>query len=359
MPIIKTANPFFPSPDEVTIFLGLPTSPREQFKCINRIYGINNLPSDRTLDNISKKGIKLSSIESFIQPFYKFLAPLIKQKPPREVHIADLAEWWEPVIIGLKFGLKSLNGLDISLLETFINKRCIDYKPQFDFMKKASKNIKKTELTLLVEFYDLILKSTLLTAEEQREVHDFFCTINTNIKNNKNVKSSTKSALLLLFNDFWLSLFSVIDNIFINYNNKTTDLRVNKSDCIETGFLGLVLSQNKKTFLDNLFSHIKNITDKTYAELATYVDLPISEFDKIGKTKKEVQIERFKEWRNGKSIPSVKALDRYFQNCDVGEDLIIYAILMRALDTTKEDVSSYTLDNYKRYYLFYKNKTAI
>lgn len=331
IPIIKLANPFIPTPDEVTLFLGLPTSPRERFKLLSEIFNIDGLPSDRTLDNIPKDGIKHSTMNEFEQNIIKNLpfvsADMNEFNLKKKFHCHDLTQLWRLTIYGVK--LPEEFYLFMAPLIDFMLKRCEDYQPQFevikDFQDKHNRKIKLDMNQVAIDCYSPIIKSTLLTSAEQKEINNLFCELK---KGTKKTSPEMESALLMLINDFWLSLFAVIDNVIIKLWIKQYDKR--KMEPFETGFLGAVLNYDEKTFLGRFFSCLKSMSGKNYADLASYVYLPISEFGRNGKTKKEVQIERFKEWRSGKSVPSVEALIRYFEHDETtGVELTIYAILMQ------------------------------
>ncbi|WP_042489122.1 hypothetical protein [Vibrio diazotrophicus] len=74
MPVIKLRNPFLPSPDEVSEFLGLPVSPREKIKWLNASVVKSKLPTDRALDNTSKERIRWKSIRQFAWQLAKVFA---------------------------------------------------------------------------------------------------------------------------------------------------------------------------------------------------------------------------------------------------------------------------------------------
>ncbi|GHW16724.1 hypothetical protein VCSRO111_2148 [Vibrio cholerae] len=74
MPVIKLGNPFLTSPYEVSGFLGLPVSPREKIKWLNASVVKSKLTTDRTLDNISKDGIRWTSIRQFAWQLAKVFA---------------------------------------------------------------------------------------------------------------------------------------------------------------------------------------------------------------------------------------------------------------------------------------------
>ena len=359
IPIIKTGNPFIPSPDDLTLFLGLPTSPRERLKLLRKIFNIDGLPSDRTLDNIHKGGIKYSTINEFEQNIIKQapfeFADMNKFNLKEKFHCLDLTQLWRHTIYGIK--VPEALHLFIAPLIKFIFQRCEEYQPQFEVIKKYNEKSKIDINHIAFDYYSPIIKSTLLTSAEQKELNNFFCKLKKGVKETKEISPEFKSAFLVFINDFWLSLFAVIDNMIINLWIKQHDEM--NIESYESGFLGAVLNRDNKTFLGRFFSLLKKISCKSYAELSSYVNLPISEFERNGKTEKETKIERFKEWRSGKSVPSVEALIRYFEHDELtGAELTIYAILIRALDTIKKQelTSVYTLENYKRHYTHHKEK---
>ncbi|WPC74552.1 hypothetical protein [Vibrio porteresiae] len=357
IPVIKIGNPFLPSPDEVSEFLGLPVSPREKIKWLNASVVKSTLPTDRTLDNISKDGIRWTSIRQFAWQLAKVL---VRKDLTFKVsisdgglHKADLSFWWSHTLKGIQQGLSSTSSeLNVGPVVSYIDSRCIAYQRQLAFVLDAPDINDNNQSELISGYYLPILDFTLLSEQEKALVKNWLKSPN------EFDSQETEQAMLCFYHDFWLSLMSVIDAMFLedwekHYSEYTPSVQAQKY-----GVFGLVFNRKEKTFLGKFFGLIKERTNQTYVQLSEYVGLPFSEHERNGVLKRDVQQARFKEWRSGKSLPSVKALSAFFDNMNAGRqgtDLLIYALFMRALDKERCCVLSdiYTTSRYQRYYQNY------
>ncbi|MGD8173937.1 hypothetical protein ACQEXU_20045 [Vibrio sp. TRT 21S02] len=357
LPIIKLGNPFLPSPDEVSEFLGLPVSPREKIKWLNASVVKSNLPTDRTLDNISKEGIRWKSIRQFawqlarvfVRKGWSFNVSL----PDGGIHKADLSFWWSHTLRGVQQGLSSTSGeLNVELLVSYIDRRCVAYQRQLAFMQNAPGINENNQNELISGYYLPVLDFTLLSEQEKALVKNW-------LKSPSELASKeTEHAMLCFCHDFWLSLMSVIDAMFLEDWDKHYEEYTPSVHAQQYGVFGQVFNREERTFLSKFFGLIKAQTNQTYAQLSEYVVLPVSEYERNGLLKRDVQQARFKEWRSGKSLPSVEALSTFFANMDAGRqgaDLLIYALFMRALDKVGSRSLSdiYTTSRYQRYFQHY------
>ncbi|NOI32199.1 hypothetical protein F0238_24680 [Vibrio coralliilyticus] len=357
MPIIKLGNPFLPSPDEVSEFLGLPVSPREKIKWLNASVVKSKLPTDRTLDNISKEGIRWKSIRQFAWQLARVFVrkgwSLNVSFPDGGIHKADLSFWWSHTLKGVQQGLSSTSGeLNLGLLVSYIDRRCAAYQKQLAFMQDAPGINECNQSELISGYYLPALDFTLLSEPEKVLVKNWLKSPS------ESASQETEQAMLCFCHDFWLSLMSVIDAIFLEDWDKHHEEYTPSSYARQYGVFGQVFKRQESTFLGKFFGLLKEQTNQSYAQLSEYVALPFSEHERNGVLKRDVQQDRFKEWRSGKSLPSVKALSTFFDNMDVGRqgtDLLVYALFMRALD--KEGGCAlpdiYTTNRYQRYFQHY------
>lgn len=380
LPILKTEQFFIPSIMEVSEFFGCGSSPRRLMRFFARITNTTQtLPSNRSLDNIAKKGVKWSTIRPFIWAVIRFvyksgfkISDIPKPNLPKnkdKISKLELSLYlWETSIREFAKGLKqSSPDMDITLFQGFIEQRTKQYRPSIDIIT-AFKTSSKTEIdnqTLLC-FYDSFLPNTLLTNDEQSTIRIFISRIEyislsqqkLSIDITKEELEELTPAFYLLQNDFYLSLFSIID---ITLLNDTENLE--KYPC---GLLGKILAQESQTFLGKFFLAMKIGWEVNYADVAKYVHLPSSEYKRNGSSKLDIQIERFKEWRSGKSLPSNKAIFALFEAMSFDDkfkiydtdSLSIYASLMLNLDKQAQSDPSmklaFTQDNYQRYFENFK-----
>ncbi|HFQ5190147.1 TPA: hypothetical protein ACGUWU_002606, partial [Vibrio vulnificus] len=158
MPVIKLGNPFLPSPDEVSEFLGLPVSPREKIKWLNASVVKSKLPTDRTLDNISKDGIRWTSIRQFAWQLAKVFVrkglTFNVSHSDGGIHKADLSFWWSHTLKGVQQGLSSTSSeLNIGLLVSYIDRRCAAYQRQLAFMLDAPDINENNQNELISGYY--------------------------------------------------------------------------------------------------------------------------------------------------------------------------------------------------------------
>ncbi|MCG9680638.1 hypothetical protein [Vibrio sp. Isolate24] len=354
IPIIKLGNPFLPSPDEVSEFLGLPVSPREKIKWLNASVVKSTLPTDRTLDNISKDGIRWASIRQFAWQLEKVFVrkglTFNVSLSSGGIHKADLSFWWSHTLKGIQQGLSSaFSEINAGLLVSYIDGRCAAYQRQLAFIQDAPDINECNQSELISGYYLPVLDFTLLSEPEKVLVKSWLKSPS------ESASQETEQAMLCFKHDFWLSLMSVIDAMFLEDWDKHHEEYTPSSYARQYGVFGQVFKREENTFLGKFFGLLKEQTNQTYAQLSEYVALPFSEHERNGELKNKVQKERFKEWRSGKSLPSVKALGAFFDNMEAGRqgaDLLIYALFMRALD--KEGCCAlpdiYTTNRYQRYY---------
>lgn len=379
LPILKTAQFFIPSIMEVSEFLGCGSSPRRLMRFFAKITNTTQtLPSNRSLDNIAKKGVKWSTIRPF---FWSIIRPLYKtgfkisdvpkpNLPKNKISKLELSLYlWETSIWGFANGLKQSSPDDnITLFQYFIEQRINQYRPTIEIIT-AFQATSKAEIDneILLRFYDSFLSHTLLTNEEQSTVRGVISRIecislsqqNPSIDIVKKELEESAPTIYLLQNDFYLSLFSIID---ITLLNDTENLKK-----YPTGLLGKILTQESQTFLGKFFLAMKIGWNVNYTDIAQHIHLPNSEYKRNGSSKLDIQIERFKEWRSGKSLPSNKAVFALFESLSsddkfkiYGTDsLSLYAILMLNLDKQAKSNSgiklAFTQDNYQRYFDSFKN----
>lgn len=379
---LKTQQFFIPSITEVSEFLGFSSSPRQLLKWLAQITNTSqHLPSNRSLDNIAKNGIKWSTIRPFIwssiRSLYqsgvlvpKLMRPNLppNQKTFSQLELSFIA--WESCISNFIYGLKSsAPDMEIPLISHFIEQRINQYRPTSDIIsnfKASSKN--ELDHETFISFFESFLPHTLLTDEEQNRVRYLLSKVHIASASQQQISlditqeelKNLKPILSLFQNDFYLSLFAVFD---ITLLNDTQNI-----DTYPNGLIGKILMQESNTFLGKFFMGMKNGWKINYSDIAEYIPLPNSEFKRNGASKLDIQIERFKEWRSGKSLPSNKTLMNFFDAISRSEKfsqfnsviLCNYAILMLSLDRQAKSVPSiemaFTRDNYQRYFKYYKKK---
>ncbi|WP_238986527.1 hypothetical protein [Vibrio vulnificus] len=294
IPIIKLGNPFLPSPDEVSEFLGLPVSPREKIKWLNASLVNSTLPTDRALDNISKGGMRWASIRQFAWQ----LAKVFVRKgltfnvylSDGGIHKSDLSFWWSHTLKGIQQGLSSASSeLKVGPLFSYIDRRCDAYQRQLAFIQDAPGINENNQNQLISGYYLPVLDFTLLSEQEKALVKNW-------LKSPTELASKeTEQAMLCFCHDFWLSLMSVIDAMFLEDWDKHYEEYTPSVYAQQYGVFGQVFNREEKTFLGKFFGLIKEQTNQTYAQLSEYVALPFSEHERNGVLKRDVQQDRFKE----------------------------------------------------------------
>lgn len=379
---LKTAQFFIPSIMEVSEFLGCGSSPRKLMRFFAQITNTTQtLPSNRSLDNIAMKGVKWSTIQPFIWSVIRALyktgfkfSDLPKPNLPKNKNKDKISKLelnlylWESSIGGFENGLKqSASNMDISLFQCFIEQRIKHYRPTIE-MVEAFRATSKSDIDnkTILSFLDYLLPHTLLTTEEKIQVRSVFSKIKsitlqrTKIDITEVELTKSMPILGLLQNDFYLSLFAIIDITLLNNTDNLGNYH--------NGLLGKILTQDSQTFLGKFFLAMKIGWKLTYTDIAQHIHLPSSEYKRNGSSKLDVQIERFKEWRSGKSLPSNKTILALFDDLSSDDKfkiydthtLSIYAILMLNLDKQAKKNPSinivFTQHNYQRYFVHYKKK---
>ncbi|WP_133013113.1 hypothetical protein [Marinomonas flavescens] len=364
-PIFKR-NPFIKTPDEVAELFGFPTSIRSQIKVIAATFGEAVTVSDRSLDNLSGKGLSERKAEEVLAPMQTILDRLnldLDNLIPTGTSTNDLKTLWRAAIKSLVAGIE-LAGEDASFLQpliAFLDRRCLEYEPQREWISYHRGMEESKLLSKIVEFYRPVIDKTALSAEQQNLVIRTFA--KSTLAENFEIAQDEMEAMGLFTQDFNLSLFAALDLVAINWKHLNQE-GTKQHD----SFFGKILAADGKCYFGKLISFIKEDTGISYRELAQR--LPIQqESTETGRTLLEVQIERLKEWRKGKTKPSFATLDKFCSNFAFEDQLLlfIYCLICQALDRQLAKYQGdekrmlkeiYSADNYLTYYLKEK-ETAV
>lgn len=364
-PIIKR-NPFIKTPDEVVELFGFPTSIRSQIKFLAALFGQEVKVSDRSLDNLSGKGVSEQKANEALAPMLTQLDQLnlnLDNLIPIGTSTDDLKTLWRATIKSFVagFGAAAQDTSFLQPLVAFIERRCTEYEVQREWGSNHRGVDEQKLLTLITEFYRPVIDKTALNLEQQNIVIKLF----ERLSLEKNVKANQDEleAMALFTQDFNLSLFAALDLVAINWKHLNQE-GTKQHD----SFFGKILAADGKCYFGKLISFIKEDTGISYRELAQCVPIQ-QESTETGRTLLEVQIERLKEWRKGKTKPSFATLDKFCSNFAFEDQLLllIYCLICQALDRQLAKYQGdekrmlkeiYSADNYLTYYLKEK-ETAV
>lgn len=365
-PIIKK-NPFIKTPDEVAELFGFPTSIRSQIKFIAAKFGQEVKISDRSLDNLSGKGMSEQNADAALAPILTLLDRFnldFDDLIPIGTSTDDLKTLWRAAIKNVIAGIQSA-GEDASFLQpliAFIDRRCSEYEPQREWISCHRGMEEDSLLSEIMGFYSPVINKTALNSEQQNMVIRGL----DNLVLGENIEADQDEieAMWLFMQDFNLSLFAALDLVAI------------QSKCLHQegtkqydSFLVKILASDGKCYFGKLISFIKAETGFSFRKLAQCVPIQ-QESAETGRTLLEAQIERLKEWRKGKTKPSFATLDKFFSNFAF-EDyilLLIYSFICLALDRELANKKSavdrrilkkvYSAETYINYYLKEKETAA-
>lgn len=354
-------NPFLKTPDEVIELFGLSTSIRSQFKLISRLMKLDVTVSDRSLDNLSRKGISERKATEIFEPILTVIEDRLKGKIdtiiPDGARTSDIHLLWPAAIklfmCGAQFTQQEQNCLQP--LKRFLERRCREYLPQSEWYSKFGEMDNKARLRHLPDFYLPVIDKMLLDSTEKNIVMKILSTKALGEK--IEVEKNEALALGLFSQDFNLSLFASLDLVAKNF----AFLFFNDEKKVHESFLKQILAVEGQCYFGKLLSLIKSKTGCTYKKLAQLIPVQFQSTDS-GRTELEIKIERLKEWRKGKTKPSFKVLDEFFSHFS-NEDqmpLFIYGHICLAIDRLIGKYKSvgdrkllqnvYSPENYIRYY---------
>lgn len=364
-PIIKK-NPFIKTPDEVAELFGFPTSIRSQIKILAALFGQEVKVSDRSLDNLSGKGVSEQKADEALDPMLTLLDQLnlnIDNFIPIGTSTDDLKALWRAAIKSFTAGFESA-GQDTSFLQpliAFIERRCTEYEAQREWGSNHRGVDEQKLLTLIAEFYRPVIDKTALNSEQQNIVIQLLERLS--LEQNIQANQDEIEAMGLFTQDFNLSLFAAVDLVALNWKHRHQEgIKQHNS------FLFKILASDGKCYFGKLMSFIKEDTGVSFRTLAQYVPIQ-QESTETGRTVLEVQVERLKEWRKGKTKPSFATLEKFCSNFAFEDQLLlfIYCLICQAIDRLlvkyKTDEQRmlkeiYSADNYLTYYLREKETAA-
>ncbi|MCG9752500.1 hypothetical protein L1D54_18660 [Vibrio brasiliensis] len=347
---LRSYNPFFPTPDEFAEFMGANVSARNKVKTLAPLMGIKITITDRSLDNLGKTGISLKTASTLIDNVLTFLRRINLNFPNlfklRRLMAADVGIYWEQAIKGYRCSQdRSGNELDLNLayIGNFIATRQCDIQPQLDILRKHKGTKSPPDFELLVEFYSPVLPKTCLTTKEQETVLNIF---KYGLHHGKLVPEH-EAALALFINDFNLSLLATVDHTLIDYYERYLQEQgicvSSASKWPSTGIIYDVFSQEGMTYFDRFISYLKWLSGKSYAELAEAVPVTRSGKQKgeedldandSGRLLLDIQKETLKDWRRGKTRPSIEKLNGFFDELKLLNtfDLTLYGVIFVGID---------------------------
>jgi len=257
---------------------------------------------------LSGKGISERKAEEALAPMHTFLDRFnldLDDLIPIGTSTDDLKVLWRAAIKNFVAGIE-LAGEDASFLQpliTFIDRRYLEYEPQREWISYHRGMEESKLLSKMVEFYLPVIDKTALSTEQQSLVLRTFA--KPVVAENFKMAQAETEAMVLFTQDFNLSLFAALDLVAINWKHLNQE-GTKQHD----SFFGRILAADGKCYFGKLISFIKEDTGISYRELAQCVPIQ-QESTETGRTLLEVQIERLKEWRKGKTKPSFATLDKF------------------------------------------------
>lgn len=354
-------NPFLKTPDEVVKLFGFSTSIRSKVKLAARAMKQEVTLSDRSLDNLARRGISKKKAEDALEPIFKALSERINidfdDLIPDGTKTSDVHVFWKASITTFVLGAKFSDEEKCCLqpLIAFIERRCAEYEPQREWITRYRGMEQEEALCYLTDFYQPVIDKTLLDSKQIAMVRKVLDKVS--LGEEVKVDQDEIKALALFSHDFNLSLFASLDLVARNlallvYND------VVKQD---ESFFTQLLEAEGQCYFGKLLALIKIKTGCTYSKLAQLIPIQYQNSDS-GRTESEAKVERLKEWRKGKTKPSFTVMDEFFSHFDVGDQfpLLIYGFICQAIDRMidkykrKDDQAFlreiYSAENYSRYY---------
>lgn len=359
-------NCFLKTPDEVAELFGMSTSIRSKLKLVSSLVGKELEISDRSLDYLGNKGISKSKADLALEPLKKILEEdlnlNVDKLIPLGTRSSDLHIIWSANIDGV-LNIWSTAELPTSCflpLTNFFERRCSEYQPQREWIKRY-RDLEPDEcLCYLTDFYRPVIDKMLLDTEQIESVINIL----DKISRREEIKVSYCEAkdLALFSHDFNLSLFASLDLFARNLPALFQD----GLEVLDRSFLIELMEVEGECYFGKFLSLIKTKTGCTYKKLALLI--PIQHQNSgSGRTEAEAKVERLKEWRKGKTRPSVTVMVEFFSNFEVFEQLplLIYGVICLSIDRMMKKYKSksdrdllkeiYSAEIYSRYYDKEKN----
>ncbi|WBA11812.1 hypothetical protein [Salinivibrio kushneri] len=356
-------NPFLKTPDEVANLFGLPLSARRKVKLIEFYLQEEVKLSDRSLDNLGSKGISKQKADKAIEPildsFERRFDLDLDQLIPDGTLIFELDVLWQAAIKAFFCGLNSGElEVDTNCFQpfvAFIERRCREYLPQKEVILQLREREGLDPGSHLVEFYEPVIGKAHLRSCHQ----DVAIKALNQFSQDRSYSPTIEEleALSALHQDFNLSLFASLDLVALNllwagYNDEQRS---------EDSVLVEILAEDAKCYFGRLIAFIKRKVGCSFAKISELVPVQFDSSES-GRTEKEVKIERLKEWRKGKTKPSVSTMDEFFSHFDLDDQipLLIYGLICQAIDREISKYrcaderallqQTYSPENYRRYY---------
>ena len=347
---LRSYNPFFPSPDEFAEFMGANVSVRNKVKTFAPLMDIEVNIADRSLDNLGNTGVSLKTASTLAENVLTYLRRVNLRFPNlfklRRLMAADVGIYWEQAIEGYRCSQDpTRNELELNLayIENFIKTRQRDIQPQLDILRKHRGKKSTPDFELIAELYSLVLPKTRLITLEQETVFNIF---KEGLHHGKLVPED-EAALLLFINDFNLSLLATVDHTLIDYYERyLQEQRICVSSASKwpsSGIIYDVFTQDGTTYFDRFISYLKWFSGKSYTELAEAVPVTRSgkekgeedlEANDSGRQLIDIQKETLKDWRKGKTRPSIEKLNGFFSELKLLNtfDLTLYGVIFLGID---------------------------
>lgn len=364
---LVTGNPFIKTPDEIASLFGLPVSIRSKLKFFGKLVGEDIPLSNRSLDNLSNKGVSENVVHRALEPLAKKIEEMIgvslDESLPDGTRESD-------VDILLQSGLQvALHCFSQTLseddpartyfqpLELFVERRCREFQPQKEWLESyRNKGATLEDATRnIADFYRPIMDKTMLSQQQVDEA--IFVLKCLGEDERKSFDQSFKSSFIYFYQDFNLAFFAALDLCIFNFVLDGRDEKVEVRSVLIP-----VFEQKDKCYFGKFLSLIKEKSGLSNVGLSNSIAIETVD-TKSGRTLGEAQLERLKEWKKGKNQPSYSMLSQFCSNLSFYEALpmLFVASICLSIDRlvakcTLEDEKSimreiYSVENYRRYYL--------
>lgn len=358
---ILNRNPFLKSPDEVCQLFGFPMSARSRVKLVAHMLEQEVGLSDRSLDNLGKKGISRRLAETSLYPIFQSMQDYLDLDDSdfisEDIKTFDMHPLWSETIkvFFASARLSEEQELCFQPLRAFIERRCDEYRPQKEWFEHNCGMNKEDAISYLSEFYRPVLDKTMLNSVQQDRIIKVFDRTAPGVE--LEIDDSEVEAFAYLTHDFNLSFFAALELSLRNIARWHGAIEKNNKS-----FLTQMMAIDGKCYFDRFIGLIKKKSDLTYKDLAKFIPIDFNE-NASGRTRGDAQLERLKEWRKGKVRPSWKVLDEYFSYFDPSDQLplMLFGFICQAIDRIMEskELSDkdrvvmqrvYSEENYSRYY---------
>jgi len=300
---------------------------------------LGGLISDRSLDNLAKVGVMPKTIYPIGWKLYRFVSekkiPILRSRNIDLTHWADTHIFWKQFIAGLEHGQQEqgvtpLIPIDFTYIKIFLEQRNEQYLPQLERLKTYDKEEYELDGEFMVSFYKPVIPHTcLLEEEKQTLVEALKCYPKLN-----DLDSDVSEIIFLFLNDFYLSIFAVIDFTYGEFLKSYANSTGNEFSWPKNGIIAEVMQLEGTCYFGRFINFIKKRLCTNYSTLAAAIPVNFNEKTDSGRTFQEAQKDTLKDWRKGKTQPTFRTMNTFFENLKflLSTDYSFYGLMFQSID---------------------------